>query len=191
MKDGTIKVLKILGPNSMFGEMSFFSDLTSASVISDEGKSELFVLEITFVKKMFFSDSDLFRTFYQYLATLLAQRLKNITTPPPPNPPPKTKSKEDILSTDAEQVRDEDVQFRKRFDLGPSEIIIKGNKTKPPLLRIDLFFRVHCGLPPRHWKTVPFQTTYLFLFESIWDEEKKSFHLANCESSCQIQKDRF
>jgi CRP-like cAMP-binding protein len=71
-------LLATLGSNSVFGEMSFLDgNRTSASVISDEEGSQLWKLEIAFVKRLFSSDSDLFRVFYQYLATILAKRLKN------------------------------------------------------------------------------------------------------------------
>jgi len=81
------------------------------------------------VKKMFATDPDLFRTFYQFLSTILATRLKNIGSSPPPqqtekpsSPAPKTKFAEETPVVE----REEDLLFRKRFGLTMStEIIIK------------------------------------------------------------------
>ena len=67
-----------MNPSSMFGEMSFLANSpTTASILADED-GELYDLEISLVKKMFASDTELFSTFYQFLATQLAKRLKVI-----------------------------------------------------------------------------------------------------------------
>lgn len=88
VKSGTFRVekrreekrvlLATLGSNAVFGEMSFLDgNRTTASVIADEEGAQLWKLEIAFVKRLFATDRDLFRSFYQYLATILAKRLKH------------------------------------------------------------------------------------------------------------------
>jgi hypothetical protein len=111
-----------------------------ASLIADDGESQLWVMEIPLFSKLIAADVDLYRNFYQYIATLLAKRLKNITnvvryrkrkrrktdtlgrstkrkesvSEPPPTPT--------AMST----VTPEDLAFRKRFDIvDPTEVIIK------------------------------------------------------------------
>jgi len=132
-------ILTTLSPPFMFGEMSFLGDSrASASVICDENNTELFVLEIKLVKKLFSNDPDLFRTFYQYLATILAKRLKNVGNAPNPNGESVTMEKSESSpklpmahsnprreQEDSNPIRKEDVKFRKRFGLSDSEIIIK------------------------------------------------------------------
>lgn len=79
-KNGELKLLKELYAPSIFGEMSFLENLpTSASIICNSDDSELYILGIKLLKKIFSTNYDLFRNFYQYLATILAKRLKNLS----------------------------------------------------------------------------------------------------------------
>lgn len=123
-------LLNRLETGAMFGEMSFLGTHTSASIICDEDESELWMLEISLARKLFASDPDLFRTFYQYLATILAKRLKNAhpaqsstpTQPASPRPAPQ----QPATPASKSKIVDEDSRLRKRFHLDESEIIIKG-----------------------------------------------------------------
>ncbi|PRP88917.1 hypothetical protein PROFUN_00385 [Planoprotostelium fungivorum] len=131
-KDGKEHSLSRLGPGAIFGEMSFLGLRTSASILSEE-EGQLHVLEIKLVKRLFAMDPDLFRSFYQYLATLLAKRLKKVSEQAPTvspllnSPdlrPTRGHSEKTVGSEDAEG-REEDDKFRRRFKLDTEEIIIK------------------------------------------------------------------
>eukprot|EP01114_Cavostelium_apophysatum_P015009 TRINITY_DN4008_c0_g1_i4.p1 TRINITY_DN4008_c0_g1~~TRINITY_DN4008_c0_g1_i4.p1 ORF type:complete len:1425 (+),score=391.51 TRINITY_DN4008_c0_g1_i4:717-4991(+) len=124
-KDGNSVLLTKISPPAMFGEMSFLGTNTSASIIADENKAELWVLEINIVKKLFDSDPDLFRTFYQYLATILAKRLKNMSSTKSGESPSQNSSEAEVLRSSSSSSRPEDVKFQRRFKLDRSEIIIK------------------------------------------------------------------
>mmetsp|Transcript_4454 Transcript_4454/g.6234 ORF Transcript_4454/g.6234 Transcript_4454/m.6234 type:complete len:1257 (-) Transcript_4454:61-3831(-) len=88
----TNTVVARLEPPAMFGEMSFLGMRTTASIVCDEDGAELYVLEINLVKTLFTADPDLFRIFYQYLATILAKRLKSLGQSQPPSSPPSQQS---------------------------------------------------------------------------------------------------
>lgn len=118
-------ILNKVETGAMFGEMSFLGTHTSASIFCDEEASELWVLEISLARKLFASDPDLFRTFYQYIATILARRLKNYSSPNlHQRPRPLVKQ----LSSNSPKQKnlDDDTRLRKRFKLDNGEILIKG-----------------------------------------------------------------
>eukprot|EP01117_Protostelium_nocturnum_P015986 TRINITY_DN6244_c0_g1_i1.p1 TRINITY_DN6244_c0_g1~~TRINITY_DN6244_c0_g1_i1.p1 ORF type:complete len:1910 (-),score=646.75 TRINITY_DN6244_c0_g1_i1:731-6460(-) len=128
-------VITRLTAGQIIGEMSFLGENTSATVTAEE-EGQLLVLEIKLVKKIFSTDTQLFTKFYQYLATILAKRLKQLSAPTSEEKkssksdliPRKTVSAKSIGSDDNqtnEIVREEDTKFRKRFKLDGNEIIIK------------------------------------------------------------------
>jgi hypothetical protein len=68
----------------------------------------------------------LFATFYQYLATILAKRLKGTTKATPHAPNSRNLAKIEEKKSEPQQKNDED-EFHKLFGLPETEFKIKGN----------------------------------------------------------------
>lgn len=99
------KILSIMGPKSVFGEMSFLGrNETTASVIAEEDNVKVLQIEINFLLDLFETESMLAMKFYRNIAMKLSQRLRKLPSTLAAEVAPQINRNEKRLSGDAERI---------------------------------------------------------------------------------------
>ncbi len=98
---GGAKVLATMDAHKTFGEMSVLdpTGTVSASIFANEPDTELFVIELAWIARLFETEHLLAERFYKNMATKLARRLTHLTAPPAPSSSASSSSSGTIVRT--------------------------------------------------------------------------------------------